>query len=71
MMPFNYILRECTGSDKFIKPQEKVNHIMYMNDITIFVKNEEQEILIQTIRINNQDIGMEFDIEKCAMLIMK
>ena len=27
--------------------------------------------LIQTIRIYNQDIGMEFDIEKFAMLIMK
>ena len=29
------------------------------------------EILIQTIKIYNQDIGMDFDIEKCAMLIMK
>ena len=27
--------------------------------------------LIQTIGIHNQDIGMKFDIEKCAMLIIK
>ena len=31
----------------------------------------ELESLIQTIRIDNQDIGMECGIEKCAMLIMK
>ena len=27
--------------------------------------------LIQTIRIYSQNIGMEFGIEKCALLIMK
>ena len=45
---------------------------MYMDDIKVFAKNEkEQEILIQTMRIYSQDTGMEFDIEKCTMLIMK
>ena len=45
---------------------------MYMDDIKVFAKNEkEQEILIQPIRIYNQDRGMEFGIEKYAMLIMK
>ena len=29
------------------------------------------ETLIQTARIYSQDIGMEFSIEKCAMLVMK
>ncbi len=45
---------------------------MYMDDIKLFAKNEKElETLIQTIRIYSQDIGMEFGIEKCAMLIMK
>ena len=45
---------------------------MYMDDIKVFAKNErELETLIQTVRIYNQDIGMEFGIEKCAMLIIK
>ena len=40
--------------------------------IYIFAKNEKEvEILIKTIGIYSQDIGMEFEIEKCAMLIMK
>ena len=45
---------------------------MYMDDIKLFAKNEkEPETLIHTIRICSQDIGMEFGIEKYAMLVMK
>ena len=43
-----------------------------MDDIKLFAKNEKElETLIQTIRLYSQDIGMQFGIEKCAMLIMK
>ena len=43
-----------------------------MDDITQFAKNEKElETLIHAVRIYSQDIGMEFDIEKCATLIMK
>ena len=43
-----------------------------MNDIKLFIQNEKElETLILTVRIYSQIIGMEFDIEKCAMLIMK
>ena len=42
-----------------------------MDDIKLFVKNEKElETLTQAVRIFNQDIGMEFGKEKCAMLIM-
>ena len=45
---------------------------MHRNYIKLFTKNEgELVILIQTMRIYSQDIGMEFGIEKYAMLIMK
>ena len=43
-----------------------------MDDIKLFAKNEkEMETLIHTVRIYSQDIGMEFGIEKCTMLVMK
>ena len=32
---------------------------------------KELETLIHAVRIYSQDIGMEFGIEKCAMLVMK
>ena len=43
-----------------------------MYDIKQFAKNKsELETLIQIVRIYSQNIGMEFGIEKCAILIMK
>ena len=42
---------------------------MYMNGINLFAKNEKElNILINAIRIYNQDIGMKFDIK---MIVMK
>ena len=55
-----------------MKSLENINHLLYMVDIKIFTKNvKELEIRIQTIRIYSQATGMEFDIEKYALLIMK
>ena len=72
MMPLNYIFRKCTAGYKLSRSQEKINHLIYMDDIKQFAKKEKElEILIYTVRIYSQDIGMEFVIEKCVMLVMK
>ena len=72
MMPLNHILRKCVAGYTLSRSQEKINHLMYMDDIKLFAKNEKElETLIHAIRIYSQDIGMEFGIEKCAMLVMK
>ena len=43
-----------------------------MDDIKLFAKNEKElETLMDVVRIYSQDTGMEFGIEKCAMLVMK
>ena len=45
---------------------------MLMDDIKLFTKTERDlETLIQSLRQFNQDVGMEFAIEKCTMLVMK
>ena len=45
---------------------------MYMDDIILFAKNEKElETLIHAVRIYSQDIGMEFGIKKCAILLRK
>ena len=72
MMLLNQIIRKYTAGYKQSKSQKKINHFMYMNDIKLFIKSEKElETLLQTVRIYSQDVGMEFDIEKCTMLIMK
>ena len=43
-----------------------------MDDIKCLPKTKKKsETIIQAVRIYSEDIGMEFGIEKCAMLIMK
>ena len=65
MMPLNYKLRKCTRVYKFTKSKEKINHLMYIDYIKVFAKNDKElDTLIQIIRIYSQDIGMEFGIEK-------
>ena len=72
MMPLNHIRRKCTAGYKLSKSQEKINLLMYMDDIKLFAKNEKElETLIHTVKIYSQDIKMEFGIEKCATLVMK
>ena len=43
-----------------------------MDDIKLLAKREKElETQIQALEIHNDDLRMEFGIEKCAMLIMK
>ena len=71
MMPLNHILRKCRAGYKISKQQEKINDLMYMDDIRIFAKNEKElETRIHAVRIYSQDMGMEFGIEKYAILII-
>ena len=42
LMPLNHILRKCTAGYKLSRSQEKVNHLMYMDDIKLFAKNEKR-----------------------------
>ena len=71
-MPLKYILRKCTARYKISRLQEKINHLMYMDDIKLFAKSQKElETLIHAVTIYGQDIGMEFVIEKWAILVMK
>ena len=60
-MPLNHILRKCTGGYKLHKSQGKINHLIYMEYIKLFAKNEEKkmEILIQAMRVYCNDTEIE------------
>ena len=71
-MSLNQILSKCKNRYKLHRLQEKINHLIYMDNIKLLAKNEKElETQIQVVGIYNQDLGMEFGMEKCAMLIMK
>ena len=40
MIPLNHILRKWTAGYKLCRSLEKINHLMYMDDIKLFAKND-------------------------------
>ena len=70
-MSFNNIQRRCKDGHKLHKLQEQINHLMYVENIKLFAKNEKElETITLEVRIYSQHIGMKFGVEKCIMLIM-
>ena len=57
---------------EFAKNREKINHLLYMDDLKLYAKSEKElDSLIQTVRVFSKDIGMQFGIEKCSTLVLK
>ena len=47
----------------------KLNHLLYMDDLKLFAKNEEQiDTLGRTVHILSSDIVMGFGMKKCGIL---
>ena len=56
----------------FSESKEKINHLLFMDDLKLYSRSEKGlDSLVQTVRVFSKDIGIEFGIEKCAMLVME
>ena len=43
-----------------------------MDDLNLYSRSDKRlDSLVQTVHVFSKDIGMEFVIEKCAMLVME
>ena len=72
MIPLSSILRKAKEAYEFSESKEKINHLLFMDNLKLYSRSEKElHSLVQTVRIFSEDIGMEFGIEKCAMLVMK
>ena len=50
----------------------KQNHLFFMDDLKLFTKSKNQiDPLVQTAHIFSEEIGMQFGIKKCGVLIME
>lgn len=71
LIPLSLILRKSKAAYEFSASKEKINHLLFMDDLKLYSRKEERlDSLVQTVRIFSEDIGMEFGIEKCAMLVL-
>ena len=72
LIPLTHILRKASPGYEFASSKEKINHLLYMDNLKLYSKTEKTlDSLIQTVRIFSNDIKMEFGIEKCAILVLK
>ena len=53
-------------------PKNKINHLVYMDDLKLYRKNKgELESLVETVRTFIEDVRMRFGLQKCAKLAIK
>ena len=72
LIPLSLILRKAKVAYEFSESKEKINHLLFMDDLKLYSRSEKGlDSLVQTVRVFSKDIGMEFGIEKCAMLEME
>ena len=70
VIPLSLILRKVKGR-LFSESKEKINHLLFMDNLKLYSRSEKGlNSLVQTVRVFNEAIGMEFAIEKCAILVI-
>ena len=72
MIPLSILLKR-EGLGYSFGPDGKVlNHLLFMDDLKLFGKSEKEvNDLVDLVRVYSADIGMEFGIDKCAVLVME
>ena len=72
LIPSSLILRKAKAAYEFSVSKDKINNISFMDDFKLYSRNEKElDSLVQTISVFSKDIGIEFGIEKCAMLAIE
>ena len=73
LIPLTILLRESgLGYDLGDANDKLVNHLLFMDDLKVYGTSEAMlDSLIQTVRIFSDDIGMEFGLDKCGILVLK
>ena len=72
MIPLTWLLRRAKACYEWGNKEFKVNHLLFMDDLKLYARNRNGiESLVQTVHGFSQDIGMEFGIKKCGILLME
>ena len=54
------------------KEEYKLNQILFMNDLKLYAKSEEQgNTLAKAVHVFSTGVGIDFGIKKCGILTMK
>ena len=66
------ILRKANASYEGGKKEYKLNHLLFMDDLKLLSKSEEQmDTLVKAAHVFSANFWMEFGMKKCGILTMK
>ena len=72
LVPLTHMQRDDAPGYHSASNRLKVDHPFFMDEVKLYRSNEKSlESLIQTMRVFSNDIVMEFEATKCAVLTMK
>ena len=72
LTPSSLILRKAKAAYEFSESKEKINHLLFMDDLKLYSRSEKGlDSLVQTVCVFCGDVGMKFGKGKCAMLVME
>ena len=70
LIPLSLILRKEKAAYEFSESKDKINNLLFMDDLKLYSPSlKGLDLLVQIVF--SEGIGMEFGIEKCAMLVME
>ena len=71
MIPLSLLLRKVKASYEWGRKEFKLNHLLFMDDLKLFGKCDDQiDSLVQTVFTFSEDIGKEFGLKKCGVVIL-
>ena len=71
MIPLTKVLRKVNAGYVTKEGNLKVNHLLFMDDLKLFVKSEREiDSLVKRVQVINKDTGMEFGVKKCGVVVM-
>ena len=72
LIPFTIILRSLKHGYSFGKGKEKLNHLLFVDDLKLYSSNDNEiDRLVKVVKIKSGDTGMQLRFDNCAVLNMK
>eukprot|EP00957_Ditylum_brightwellii_P198282 15109297-Ditylum_brightwellii.AAC.1 len=69
LFPLSHILNQAKLG--FVLKEHKISHLLYINDLKLYTRNEEELIkALQIVEDFSDNINMIFGLDKCAILLI-
>ena len=70
LIPLSVFLNEA-GLGYVTSRNQKLNDLLFMDDLNLYESERKLDSLIQTVRIFSDNVGMVFGLDKCRVLVLK